>query len=91
MACNVINYYSHPKIVGVLALDTGIKERWVHRKQRRHIEIEMYWEERKMHWESRVTSILGKLEMTKVTIILGWSEYLFNLLVRVLLQCVQST
>jgi hypothetical protein len=22
--------------VGVLALDTGIKERWVHRKQRRH-------------------------------------------------------
>jgi hypothetical protein len=37
----------------------------------RRKEIEMYWEERKLHWKVRMTSILGKLKKAKVTSILG--------------------
>ncbi len=43
-------------------------------KTRREIEIKMYWEERKVHWEVRMTSILEKMEMAKVTTILGRRE-----------------
>jgi hypothetical protein len=41
------------------------------RKREREIRIEMYWEERNMHWEVRMIYILGKLEMAKVTYIIG--------------------
>jgi hypothetical protein len=34
----------------------------------------MYWEERKLHWEVRMTYILGKIELAKVTYILGRRE-----------------
>jgi hypothetical protein len=44
-------------------------------EKRREIEIEMYCEERKLHWEVRMTNILGKLEMTKATTILRQREY----------------
>jgi hypothetical protein len=35
-------------------------------------------EERKLHWEVRMTYILGKMEMAKVTYILGLREYYLN-------------
>jgi hypothetical protein len=34
----------------------------------------MYLEERKLHWEVRMTYILGKIELAKVTYILGRRE-----------------
>ena len=35
--------------------------------RRREIEIEMYWEERNVHWKARMTSNLGKLEEARMT------------------------
>jgi hypothetical protein len=53
----------------------GIKEmckRWVHGK--RGEGGGMCWDERKLHWKVRMIYILGKIEMTKVTCILGQRE-----------------
>jgi hypothetical protein len=39
----------------------------IENEEERGVGIEMYWEERNMHCEVRMTCILGKLEMAKVT------------------------
>lgn len=42
---------------------------------RRGIQIEIYWKERKVHWDVRMTSKLGKLNECRMTSNMGRREY----------------
>jgi hypothetical protein len=42
---------------------------WVHKKWR--VDIEMYWKERKVHWDARMTGKLGEMKECRMTSKLG--------------------
>jgi hypothetical protein len=51
-----------------------IKVKKVGAQKMKRIEIEMYWEERKLYCEVKMTYILGKFEIAKMTYIVERGE-----------------
>lgn len=68
-----------PNMFCILALGAEIKKRknkvGAQETRRKKIEIEVYWEERKVPWKVRMPIILGKMDEPRIPNILGRREY----------------